>query len=512
MGHGGRTQVRRTRDGRTPIGRAEVGPVDAGRAQADRGAALMKDGKLDEAIGAYASAVALAPLHAGEWLAEANFGMARVLRDRGDDGAAAAALKQAIALRPDWSNAHSSLGMVLKDLGRLDDALRCHRRALEIDPRNPAALTNLGTALHACDAFDAAIAAHREAIAIAPDRVEPYSNLARVLHDLGRLDEERSLHEQAVACDPTNATARFNRATAMLLDGDLAGGFAEYEWRRKRGVLSAAMRRFEEPEWQGEPLAGRTILLHAEQGLGDTLQFVRFVPAVAADAAAVVLQVQAPLVALLAQAFPGVRVIVAGEAAPPFDWHLPLMSLPFRLGTTLATLPADVPYLFPASRKLAAWRERFAARPGLKVGLVWAGNPKHRFDQRRSIPLAALLPHLPQEGVALYSLQKDPRPKDRASLAERPDIVDLSDALGDFSDTAAAVAALDLVVTVDSAVAHLAGALARPTWLLTPHALDWRWLRDRADSPWYPTMRLIRQSRARDWSDVLARLDEGLRD
>jgi Flp pilus assembly protein TadD len=349
--------------------------VAAGRAKADRGAALM----------------ALAPDHAAAWLAEANVAMARALRNRGDDAAAAAALEQAIALAPDLSNAHSSLGMVLKDLGRLDDALRCHRRALALDPRNAAALTNLGTALHACNAFDAAIAAHRQAIVLAPDRVEPHSNLARLLHDLGRIDEARSLHERAVACDPTNATARFNRATAMLLDGDLAGGFAEYEVRRRHGVLSAVVRRFDMPEWQGESLAGRTILLHAEQGVGDTLQFVRFVPAVAAVAAAVVLQVQTPLVTLLAQAFPGVRVVAAGEAVPSFDCHLPLMSLPFRLGTTLATLPADVPYLFAASRKLAAWRAPLAGRPGLKVGLVWAGNPGHRFDRRRSIALAALL-------------------------------------------------------------------------------------------------------------------------
>jgi Flp pilus assembly protein TadD len=506
------TLVRRIEAGGGPPDGAALGAARAGRAQADRGAALMTEGLLDEAIAAYAAAVALAPDHAAEWLAEANFGLARALRERGDDAAAAAALEQAIALAPDWANAHSSLGMVLKDLGRLDDALRCHRRALVLDPRNPAALTNLGNVLHARDELDAAEAAHRQAIALAPDKVEPYGNLARLLHDRGRIDEARRLHERAVACDPTNATARFNRATAMLLDGDLARGFAEYEWRRKRGVLSVAVRRFEEPEWRGEPLAGRTILLHAEQGLGDTLQLVRFVPAVAAAAAAVVLQVQPPLVTLLAQAFPGVRVFAAGEAPPPFDCHLPLMSLPFRLGTTLATLPAVVPYLFPASRKLSAWRERLAQRPGLKVGVVWAGNPRHKFDRRRSIALAALLRHLPSEGVALHSLQKDLRPDDRALLVERPDIVDLSDSLGEFSDTAAAVGALDLVVSVDSAVAHLAGALARPAWLLTPCALDWRWLRDRTDSPWYPTMRLIRQTRAMDWSDVLVRLEEGLRE
>ncbi|RAI43755.1 tetratricopeptide repeat protein [Rhodoplanes roseus] len=486
--------------------------LEIGRAQADLGAALMKDEKLDQGIAAYATAVALNPGRAAEWLAEANYEMGRVLRNRGDNAAAAAALLEATALRPDWSNAHSSLGMVLKDMGQLDDALRCQHRAVDLDPANPAAWTNLGTALHARDEFETAEAAHRKAIALAPGKVEPYSNLARLLHDLGRIDEARALHDRAVACDPENATARFNRATALLLDGDYAAGFAEYEWRRRRGVLTAAVRRFDEPEWTGEPLTGRTLLLHAEQGLGDTLQFVRFVTTVAASAAAVVLQVQSPLVALLGQAFPGVSVIAAGEPSPRFDCHLPLMSLPARLGTTLDTLPADVPYLFPSGPKRAAWRDRMAGRDGLKVGLVWAGNPKHRFDRRRSLPLAALLPHLPARGLALYSLQKEVGPQDAAALALRSDIVDLSADLADFSDTAAAVAALDLVISVDSAVAHLAGALARPTWLLTPHALDWRWLRERSDSPWYPTMRLIRQRRAGDWANVLAQLGQGLRD
>ncbi|MDC7786687.1 tetratricopeptide repeat protein [Rhodoplanes sp. TEM] len=492
--------MRHERDGR-----------EIGRAQADLGAALMQQERLTEAIAAYAAAVAVNPGRAAEWLAEANYKMARVLRQRGDDAGAEAALREVIALRPDWPTAHVGLGMVLKDTGRLEEALRCHHEAVRLDPRSAAAWTTLGVALHAVDEFEAAEAAHRKAIALAPEAVEPCCNLGRLMHDLGRLDEARALHEAAVARAPDDGTARFNLATALLLDGDFARGFAEYEWRRRPGVLVPAVRSFAVPEWRGEPLHGRTLLLHAEQGLGDTLQFVRFVPVVAAHAARIVLEVQAPLAGLLARSLPGVAVVAAGTPLPPHDCHLPLLSLPVRLGTTLDTLPAAVPYLRPAPDTVAAWRERLAARAGLKVGLVWAGNPKHRFDRRRSLPLARLLPHLPAGGVALHSLQKDLRPDDRAALAGRPDIVDLSGALGDFSDTAAVVAALDLVVSVDSAVAHLSGALAKPTLLLTPHALDWRWLRDRADSPWYPTMRLIRQSRAGDWSDVLVRLQEALR-
>lgn len=242
------------------------------------------------------------------------------------------------------------------------------------------------------------------------------------------------------------------------------------------------------------------------------MQFARFVPVLQAMGARVVLQAQRPLAALFALSFPAAHVVAQNEPLPPFDVHLPLMSLPWRLGTTLDTIPADTPYLVADRAKLASWRHRLARWDGLKVGLVWAGNPATKHDRQRSIEARALLEQLPRAGVTLFSLQKDVRPGDRAALAGiGDDLVDLTASFEDFSDTAAAVSALDLVITIDSAVAHLAGALARPTWLLLPYALDWRWLRDRADSPWYPTLRLFRQPQPGDWANVLARVGDALR-
>ena len=490
-----------------------AGHPEAPRLHALLGAALMKQGRFDAGIAAYGQAIALAPQGATDWLAEANFEMALVLRRRGQSAAAAAALEQVIALRPDAATAHNNLGLALKDLRRFEEAVGCFRRAIELDPRFALAHINLGEALYQLDDTDAALAALRTGISLLPAQAEGHNNLGTVLHSLGRIDEARQAFDRAVACNPAHAVARCNRSHLILMEGDFAAGFAEYEWRRKGGVPGRQPPAFDRPEWTGEPLAGRTIVLHTEQGFGDALQFARFVPAVEALGGAVILQVQVPLLALLTRSFPAARVLANDQPLPPFDCHAPLMSLPWRLGTTLDTLPARVPYLVPDPAKLAHWRARLAPVRGLKVGLVWSGSPTHGFDRRRSIPAQRLLEHLPAEDVALFSLQKDVRPADQAALADRGGrVVDLSAALGDFSDTAAAVSALDLMISIDSAVAHLAGALACPTWVLLPHALDWRWLRGRADSPWYPTARLFRQQTPGAWPEALARAGSALRE
>jgi len=475
------------------------------------GAALMKQGRCEEAIDAYGQAATLAPKRAGYWLAEANLGMGLHLRTQGRHAAAAAAFEQALALRPQWPDAHNCLGVVLKEMGRSGDAVVAFRRAIAFDAAHASAHSNLGMTLQEAGAFEEAAATLRTAVALAPT-VEACGNLAGVLRDLGHTDEARDFYERAVARDPNSAVARFNRGLALLLEGDFSAGWADYEQRRDAFDLIARRCQTNRPEWQGEALAGRTILLSSEQGLGDAIQFARFAPLLEAMGGRVVLRVQQPLVRLFAAAFPTMRVIGRNEPIPSFDCHLPLMSLPWRLGTTLATIPADVPYLVVAAEAGAHWRRRLAAATGVKIGLAWSGNPATKHDRLRSIPLRTLLPHLPREGVSLFSLQKDVRPDDQSTLAtDGAHITDLSDALGDFADTAAALSALDLVISVDSAVAHLAGALARPTWVLVHEALDWRWLRHRADSPWYPTLRLFRQSRAREWSDVLVRLGAAVR-
>jgi tetratricopeptide (TPR) repeat protein len=481
--------------------------------QTGLGLALMKLGRFDEAITAYGTAAALAPERAGDWLGEANYQMALVLRRQGRLDAAAAALEQAAALRPASAETYNTLGVTLKELRRTEQAIACYRRAIELDPRFAAAYPNLGGALCDLGRHAEAVPVLKAAVDLAPGAAGGHSNLANALLGLGRIEEARASYDKAVACgpaDPHMASARFNRSLLVLLDGDYREGFAEYEWRRRGGLPNYKPRAFAEPEWQGEDLAGRTILLHAEQGMGDTLQFCRFVPEVEARGGRVVLEVQPPLVSLLAASFPGATVIAERTPRPPVDCHLPLMSLPWRLGTTLDTLPATVPYLAADPAKVALWCERLTAAPGLKVGLVWAGSPKTGHDRQRSLAASVLLPQLPREGVSLFSLQKDHRSGDEAALAAHGAITDLAPLLGDFSDTAAAVSVLDLVITIDSAVAHLAGALGRPTWVLLPYALDWRWLRHRTDSPWYPSARLFRQDAPGAWAGALARLGAAL--
>jgi hypothetical protein len=248
----------------------------------------------------------------------------------------------------------------------------------------------------------------------------------------------------------------------------------------------------------------------SEYGLGDALHFVRYLPMLTGKGGRIILQVQPALASLLRQ-LPDVTVMARGEPLPPFDLQVPLLSLPRLFGTTLENLPAAIPYLRADPEKLSRWRAALGRETRLKVGVVWAGNPKHKGDRQRSLSAEALLPRLVMPGVQLYSLQKEPRTEDGAVLnALRHDVIDLAPTLGDFADTAAAVAALDLVVAVDTSVAHLAGALGRPVWMLTPYALDWRWLRDREDSPWYPTMRLFRQRAPREWDDPLMRLTAAL--
>jgi glycosyl transferase family 9 (putative heptosyltransferase) len=287
--------------------------------------------------------------------------------------------------------------------------------------------------------------------------------------------------------------------------GDLINGFAEHQWGRKSRQLSQGMPVFDGPEWQGENFAGKTLLLFADYGIGDALQFVRYLPMVTAKGGSVVLQVQ-PAIAALLRPMQGVTVLGRDQPVPPYDLQLAMMDLPRIFGTTLETIPADIPYLKADPAKAGAWRAMLGSQAALKVGVVWAGSPLHKGDAQRSLSAEAVLPRLVMPGVQLFSLQKEPRAADGPILKQLDDdLTDLGPVLGDFTDTAAVVSALDLVISVDTSVAHLAGALGRPCWMLLPYALDWRWLRDREDSPWYPSMRLFRQSKPQAWDGVLAR-------
>jgi tetratricopeptide (TPR) repeat protein len=470
-------------------------------AHAALGAIRREQGKPLEAIQACERAIVLKPD-----LAEAHITLGTARLDLEQQEAAIAAFDKALELAPEDARIHCNLGIALIRLDRLDAAVRVYRTAIALAPLYAPAHTNLGVALLLQDRPQEAIASHRRAIALDPEHANAYSSLAQALKEEGQLDEALQVICKGASLASCQDPQRFIHALALLMEGDYEAGWEAYEARRRSGVLVPQERTFAVPEWRGEELKGRTLLLHAEQGLGDTLQFVRYVHALLGPDISIVIECQRPLVRLL-QSLGSVRVVAEGDPLPAFDVHLPLMSLPYVFGTRLDTIPAAVPYLASDPEKVARWRARIGSSTDLAVGVVWSGNPGHKFDRRRSIAAAAVLPTLVMPGVRLFSLQKDAKPEDAATLKTMAaDITDLSPWLDDFTDTAAALEALDLVIAVDTSTAHLAGALGRPVWLMLPYALDWRWLRDREDSPWYPTMRLFRQSTPRVWTDVLSRI------
>ena len=481
-----------------------VNPDDPGSI-GNLGAALYRLGRFDEAIIHYRRATELAPDNVATLRL---FGL--VLHEAGRLQEAIGVYRRMLVLDPFDHVIPSNLGACYCELGEFDEAIACAEHALALKPDHAPAHTNLGIVFEKENLVEAAVAAHRRAVAADATYAKGYANLAVALRNAGEIDEALAVSHHAIALDPDQPLAHYNHAHFLLMNGDFTNGFEEYQWRRKCKTLSDGDPTFSEPEWQGEPLDGRTLLLFAEYGLGDALQFVRYLPMVAAMGGEIILQVQ-PALASLLRTMQGVTVIARGEPLPPFDLQLPLMSLPRIFRTTLDTIPASVPYLHPDAEKLERWHRALDGVAALKVGVVWAGNPRHKGDRQRSLSAEAVLPRLVMPGVQLYSLQKEPRPEDiSVMVALGTDVIDLAPTLGDFTDTAAAVAALDLVIAVDTSVAHLAGALGRPVWMLLPYALDWRWLRDRADSPWYPTMRLFRQHKPQAWESVLARVSAEL--
>ncbi len=353
------------------------------------------------------------------------------------------------------------------------------------------------------------MAAYDRALAARPGFPEALSNRGNSLLEFGRFDEAVASCDSAIALRPDYAQAHWNRSLIRLVQGELAEGFGEYEWRWKRAEIAPFAPSFRQPLWDGKSsLEGQTILLHAEQGLGDTIQFLRYVPLVAARGARIVLQVQPALVPLLSSLSTVTRLLPQGAELPPFDCHCPLLSLPLAFGTTLDTIPAEAPYLSVSPERIAAWRQRLPDGP--LVGLAWSGNPENRGDWKRSVPLADLRPLLSLRGVRFVSLQLDVRETDQVTLADCSDIVRLLEDTADFIETAAVVANLDLVVTVDTVIAHLAGALGKRVFVLLPSVPDWRWLLGRDDSPWYPTARLFRRRAGETWDPVVGRVRDAM--
>jgi len=414
---------------------------------------------------------------------------------------------KAIALQPDCLPAHTNLGLVALDQKEFDAALAHFHRALELKPESADVLSSIGTTLQMQGKMVEAIEYHRRAIALEPNEHRSHFRLGASLHCERRYADALASYDEAIRLRPDYADAYNNRAFVHLALGDFRRGWEDYEWRlRCKGYKN---RDFTQPRWDGTPLAGRTLLIHAEQGLGDTLHFIRYAKLIERTAGGrVFVEVQEPLVPLLkASGFTG--VIPAGAPLPKFDVHAPLMSLSHTLGITLDTVPTGVPYLAADPRLLKQWRGPVRNLPGFKVGITWQGNRSYSFDHFRSIPLAQFAPLAEVEGVQLISLQKNQGCEQLAEVANQFTPRDLGSTLdnnniGAFMETAAVMCNLDLVITSDTATAHLAGGLGVPVWVLLSAAPEWRWLIDRADSPWYPSMRLFRQSELGDWEGVFA--------
>ncbi len=464
-------------------------------AQYALGAALHGLGRPAEAATSYQEALRLRPNYP-----EAHNNLGIALNDLGRSAEAVASYREALRLRPNYPEAHNNLGSVLYVLGQSAEAVASYRDALRLRPNIPDVHNNLGAALNDLGRPVEAEASSREALRLQPNFPEAQYNLGIALSDLGRLAEAEASYREALRLRPNFPEAHHNLGHALLLAGRFDEGWKEYEWRWKTKRLSSSARDFSAPLWRGEAIGDRTILLHAEHGLGDTLQFCRYIPFMVCR---IILEVQAPLVRLLSR-LPGVMQIVArGDELPPFDLHCPLLSLPHAFGTTLDTIPAGMPYLSADPALAANWQERLLGLDGLRIGLVWAGGRRFKDDHRRSIALKTLAPLGDVSGVSFVSLQKDEAAAQAADPPHGMMLHDFTTDLHDFEDTAALVVNLDLVISVDTAVAHLAGALGKPVWLLNRCDTDWRWLLNRDDSPWYPTLRQFRQSRPGDWNSAI---------
>jgi tetratricopeptide (TPR) repeat protein len=456
-------------------------------------------GKLGEAIAQLRRAVALAP---DVPLYHANLG--EMCRLAGHVDEAVAEGRRAVALKPDYPEALSNLGVALYEQKDFEAAATCHRRAIALNPGFALAHSNLGNALHSLKRFDEAIAAYRRAVALDRNFADGWSNLGTTLHHAGQYEEGVAALRRAIALAPHHANAHSGLGILLLMRGDLGEGWDEYEWRLQSSEVKGP--RFPQRPWQGESLAGRHIYVQAEQGFGDTIQFARYLPMLKARAGRVTVRVHQSLLTLMRESLPGIEVLGdRGTPAAPIDCECVLLSLARMFKTRLETIPASVPYLRPPVDIAARWRQPVGAMAGLKVGVVWAGRPEHVNDFRRSVDLTFLAPLFAVPQVSFVSLQVGPR---AAALAapEAPKIAEILPEHADFAETAGAIAALDLVIAVDTSVAHLAGALAKPAWVLLPSVTDWRWLIGREDNPWYPTMRLFRQQDGEPWTDVIARV------
>jgi Flp pilus assembly protein TadD len=477
--------------------------------------------------------------------AKAHLRLGTTLEWQGDWEAAAASYRRALALQPDSPDIYGSLGRLQCKQGASAEAVESCRRALVLAPQRHEIYNLLGYALINVGDYGAAVEVYRRALLLKPDSAYTIFGLGYLFERQGDLASAAESYRLVLKLDPRlvdahlhlgithflqgdlgkaveyfervrelapdNTEARTFLGHIHLLQGNFALGWSEHEYRWSTPHFLRDRRKFPQPLWDGEPLGGSRILLHAEQGLGDTLEFVRYVPLVAARGGNVVLEVQPRLHRLLASTPGAGNVLRRGEALPEFDWQCPLLSLPRAFATDLNTIPAPIPYVHPDPALVAAWGQRLAGNP-LRIGLVWAGSPTFPHERWRSIPLELLAPLMKLAGTTFYSLQMGPSASQVQQLGLHTQIIDLQNEQTDLADTAAIVANLGLVISIDTSVAHLAGAMGKPVWIMLHKSPDWRWLLERDDSPWYPTARLFRQSSLGNWQDVVARVEAELRE
>jgi tetratricopeptide (TPR) repeat protein len=466
--------------------------------------ALKRDG---EALDAIDKALAL---HPGDAALLQQRGNALLALGRADE--ALVCFEAVLARNPGNAEARLDRATALAALGRPAEALADFDMALRQIPNHPGAHYNRGNALNELGRHAEAITAYDRALALAPPHLKALNNRGRALQALNKHSEAAASFEKAIAIDKTYADAHSNLAQALLTAGDLRRGFAEYEWRWKRTGMEGARRSFGKPLWLGEyPLGARTILLHAEQGLGDTIQFARYVPLLARAGARVVLEVQPELKPVLAMLEGVTSCHARGEFLPAFDTHCPLGSLPLAMKTDAANVPTGIPYLHADEASLAKWRPRIEALPGKRVALAWAGHARHANDRNRSIDLETLAPLFAIEGVSFISIQRDLRETDAATLSRHANITHVGAELSDMADTAAATTLADLTLAVDTSVVHLAGSMGRVLWVMLPFSPDWRWTLQSAHSPWYPQAQLFRQPALGDWPSVVATVGDALK-
>ena len=442
----------------------------------------------------------------------AHFYLAAALLEMAQSAPALEALDRATALKPDFSEAHYNRGIALIRLGRRQEALASFDQVLAIDPAHLSARTSKGTLLRDLGQHDAGLKILEQAFHSAPANPFVNFNLGTMLQGQGRIDEAIACFERVVQALPEHGPAHWGLAVCHLLSGRFESGWRLHEWRWRNEELELSRNKpnLRQPLWLGqEPIQGKTVLVHAEQGLGDTLQFCRYASVLASLGATVVLGVQQPLVPLMRSLQGPAQIVGNGEPLPAYDFHCPLMSLPLALWAHQPSIPSQRAYLQAAADKRAHWRAKLTESKRPRIGLAWSGRAKHSNDGNRSMALADLLP-LVSDRFSFFVLQKEIRPADAATLASHAEIQDFSAELEDFSDTAALCASLDLVICVDTSIAHLAGALGVPVWILLPYEPDWRWQLQRSDSPWYPSARLFRQQTRGDWGPVIAQIEQGL--